>query len=116
MTVCNTPANVTGCFALVNTFLNTWINCESCVCMQRLNTACPEPLSLAICQVKKDLNHDMKAKCFSKIPGAVLVISPLFFILFCLLALVICKKMYSLSKSKPDSSELLTKLTDSSTL
>ena len=112
MTVCNTPANVTGCFALVNRNPDTWVNCEKCVCMQKLNTGCPEPLSLAICQVKRGLNSEISAKCFSKIPSALIILMPTIVLIVCFLGCLMYKK-----RGRRDySGELQTSLKDSSNL
>ncbi len=116
MTVCNGPVNVIGCIAQVNNSSNTWIHCEYCVCMQKFNTACPEPLSLAICLVKKGLDNDIKTKCYSKIPIIVWILLPLFFLMFLVFVLVWCNKRYSLSQSKLYGSELQTGLHEGSRL
>ena len=113
MTLCNAFVNTTRCFRQTNALPDTWIHCESCVCMQRLNTACPVPLSLSICQVKKTLNDGMHAKCSSKIPTAVTVLTPLFCMLLCvLLGYVFCKH----KSRKNYSNELQTTLNESTSL
>ena len=110
MILCNSPVNTNDCFTKTTAFPNTWQRCDKCVCMQRLNTGCPIPLSLSKCLVKKDLSNKILATCTSKIPSVVIILLPLFIIILCMAGCGFCKR------KKKYSDELQQTLNENTTL